>query len=58
VIPTPEARLRDELAELRQQIGAAVVGPPVWPRLLAATFGGLLGALLGLCAFFAQIQWD
>ena len=58
MIPTPAARLRAELADLRQQIAVATVGPPVWPRLLAAVLGGFLGAFAGLFAFLSLINWD
>jgi len=56
--PTPAAYLRAELADLRHQIASAVVGPPVWPRLLAAVLGALLGGFSGLYAFLVQIKWD
>jgi hypothetical protein len=42
---TPEERLRAELEHLRGQIGVAWTGPPVWPRVVGASVGALLGVL-------------
>jgi hypothetical protein len=58
MIPTPTVRLREELADLRRQIANAVVGPPVWTRLIAGFLGACLGALAGFYTFLSRINWD
>jgi hypothetical protein len=42
--PPPDAHLRAQLAFLREQIAVVTAGVPVWPRVVAAAGGVILGA--------------